>query len=324
MKGKFFLLLLFFLFIGFAAILLFWWKWAISPVDSKRTSELKEVFVINRGESTDQIVRRLYFEDLIRSPLAFKLFLKKENLAGRLQAGDFYLSPNMDARQITQVLAHGTLDVWVTIPEGLRSEEIFQIIKKENFDFDFYDWQRQTGDKEGFLFPDTYLFPKQASPSMVLKIMEDNFDQKVKALDEKVSKRDVILASLIEREAKYDEDRAIVGGILLKRLENEWPLEVDAVIQYAKANVECRVSSVECDNWWPQVSGKDLEIDSAYNSYKNKGLPPAPICNPGLSSIKAALFPKKSDFWFYLSDREGEMHYAKTIEEHEENIEKYL
>jgi len=106
-----------------------------------------------------------------------------------------------------------------------------------------------------------------------------------------------------------------VAGILIKRGENDWPLQIDATVQYILGKK---------GNWWPQINGGDLKIDSLYNTYKNKGLPPGPICNPGLASIKAVLYPQKTDFWFYLSDKTGKMHYAKTNEEHNNNIRKYL
>ena len=131
-----------------------------------------------------------------------------------------------------------------------------------------------------------------------------------------LNKKEVLtLASLIEREAKHNEDRAIVAGILIKRGENDWPLQIDATVQYVLGRER---------NWWPQVTKRDLNTNSPYNTYKNKGLPPGPICNPGLASIKAVLYPKKTDFWFYLSDKTGKMHYARTNGEHNANIRKYL
>jgi UPF0755 protein len=123
------------------------------------------------------------------------------------------------------------------------------------------------------------------------------------------------MASIIERETKTNEERPVVAGILWKRLENDWPLQVDATLQYAIANSE---------TWWPILTKEDLEINSSYNSYKFTVLPPTPIASPGLSSIKASANPQDSDYWFYIHDPEAQIHYAETIEEHNNNIRKYL
>ena len=130
------------------------------------------------------------------------------------------------------------------------------------------------------------------------------------------------MASLVEREAKHDDDRPVIAGIMLKRLKADWPLQIDATLQYALANLRC-IAKSSCD-WWIVPTAADKKINSAYNTYLNNGLPPAPICNPGLSSIKAVVNPQTNNYWFYISDSKGQMHYAKTIEEHNENIAKYL
>jgi UPF0755 protein len=133
------------------------------------------------------------------------------------------------------------------------------------------------------------------------------------------------LASLVEREARREEDRPIVAGILLKRWQNNWALQADATIQYEAGSKNCGIGlkGEKCD-WWEPVKKTDLGIDSPYNTYKYKGLPPTPICNPGLASIKAVIYPKETDYWFYLSDTSGKIHYARTVEEHNENIRQYL
>lgn len=133
----------------------------------------------------------------------------------------------------------------------------------------------------------------------------------------------ITLASIVERETKTDEERPLVAGILIKRLKDGWPLQVDASVQYAVATKNCKVFGAEC-KWWPILSKEDMSINSPFNSYKFKGLPPHPIANPGLSSIKAVIYPKESDYWFYLHDKSGKIYFAKTTEEHKENIRKYL
>ena len=115
----------------------------------------------------------------------------------------------------------------------------------------------------------------------------------------------------------------MVAGILLKRLKADWPLQVDATLQYALANFRCSQIKTDC-NWWLIPTAADKKTDSLYNTYKYKGLPPTPICNPGLVSIEAVVYPQDSDYWFYLSDKKGQMYYARTVEEHNSNIQKYL
>lgn len=320
MKKKLFLLSIsvFFLIFGW-----FYYKEGLMPVNKKDAST--KIFVVQRGESLNSIVKRLYKEDLIRSRLIFFLLVKKMGIEKKIQAGDFRLSPSMSAEEIAKTLTHGTLDIWVTIIEGLRKEEIANIIAK-NFDIPEIEFIKYA--KEGYLFPDTYLIPKKADANMIIKIMTDNFHKKFnQSLKEKAKKRlnldeeqVLILASLVEREAKFNQDRKEVASILLKRLRNDWPLQVDATVQYALG-----YQSQERTWWKKNLTTEDLEIDSPYNTYKILGLPPTPICNPGLASIIAVIeADPDTRYWFYLSDKTGRMHYAKTLEEHNNNIKKYL
>lgn len=306
-----------------------WWNKQTSPVDPENKET--QVFVIPLGWGIDKIGERLKTEGLIKNILAFKLMVIKEGIAQELQAGDFRLSSAMNLFEIAQTLTHGTLDVWAMIPEGLRREEIsgrlIDSFAEYGMEFDGASFLAQTNDLEGFLFPDTYLISKDASPQEIGEILKNNFEEKYASLTVNTNltkKQTVILASLIEREAKHDQDRPVVAGILIKRLRKGWPLQVDASIQYAKANISCQASDLKC-NWWPKPTAEDLkETESLYNTYENKGLPPTPICNPGLASLKAALDPEDSEYWFYLSDNSGNIHYAKNLEEHQENIAQYL
>jgi len=298
------------------------YKQGIKPVD-KNSKETK-IFVIQKGESLKSIIDNLYRQNLIRNRLAFYLLIKKLGFEKKIQAGDFRLSPAMDAETIAKTLTKGTLDIWVTIIEGLRKEEIAQIIN-QNFSIPESEFLKYA--KEGYLFPDTYLIPKEATAEAIVKILVHNFyrrfnnDLRQKAKDKNLTEEEVVtIASLVEREAKYEEDRIKVASIILKRLKNDWPLQVDATIQYALGY------QPQEKTWWKKyLTKKDLEVDSPYNTYKNKGLPPTPICNPGLASIKAVIdASENTPYWYYLSDKTGRMHYAKTLKEHNENIKKYL
>lgn len=286
------------------------------------SSDTKTVdFMINKGASVSQIGKNLEKAGFIKSGVAFKFFVQVTNSQNKIQAGEFQLSPNLSLPQLVNELKKGPKEIWVTIPEGLRREEIAlkfanSLNKDQKFIEDFMDL---TESKEGYLFPDTYLFPKTATATQIANKLESTFEAKVK----NVTKEQIIMASLLERETFADSEKPIVAGILFKRLDNDWPLQVDATLQYAVANAKCQMLNAKC-NYWEQITTNDKEIDSPFNTYKNLGLPPSPICNPGLSTIEAAINPQISDYWYYIHDSDGEIHFAKTLEEHNYNIAKYL
>jgi len=314
------LIILFLIFIMLAGALL-WYKEGTLPVNSKDKSS--KIFVIKRGDTVTEIAKNLEKEDLIRSRVVFYFVVKQLGIDNKIQAGDFRLSPSMNLYEIAQALTKGTLDVWVTIIEGLRKEEIAQIFSRE---LNIPESEFLKYAKEGYLFPDTYLIPKEASAGAVISILTENFDKKYDEklrnlarkkglLDEEV----IIIASLVEREAKFAEDRPLVASVILNRLKNNMKLDIDATVQYALGY------QPDLKSWWKRnLTREDLEIDSPYNTYKNIGLPPTPICNPGLSAIKAVIEAPQTDYLFYLSDKNGKIHFARTLEEHNENIKKYL
>jgi len=179
------------------------------------------------------------------------------------------------------------------------------------------------------LFPSTYLFSKDVSAQKVVDKLILTFDEEYGKVPDAIQnglnkKQTVILASLIERETRGDEEKPVVAGIIIKRLENEWPLQIDASVQYAVGTKKAKTEDMSRIKYWETLTRDDLDIDSEYNVYKYKGLPPGPICNPGLSSLKAAATPSKSSYWFYIHDNKGQIHYAATEEEHTANVRKYL
>ena len=315
----------FLVFIG----LFFWWRWVTGPLD--RSSQAAQIFVIPPGQGIDTIAKRLKTAGLIRSASAFKITVVKNSIASRIQAGDFRLRPSMDLETIAQELTHGTLDVWVTLLEGWRREEIAHKLEQEfvarDAEFNPVAFLESTRGQEGYLFPDTYLLPRDASATAIAAIIRGTFDKKVDLSQNQsglTSKQVIIIASIIEREVRTDQDRPLIAGILIKRLQNDWPLQADATVQYAIGTKDCRQRTGECDWWKASLTKADLTINSPYNTYQNQGLPPAPIANPGLASINAALTPQSSDSWFYLSDLKGQIHYAQNIEGHNANIRTYL
>jgi len=313
--------------------ILVWWKKSSGPV----SSDFSEVrLIIPKGYSVTQVARKLEERGLIKNILAFKVYVQVKGKSREIKAGEYDLKKNLTLKEITEVLLRGPSEVWITVPEGLRREEIAlkftDGLEKMGDEREFFlsEFLSLTKTKEGYLFPDTYLFSRNVSAGKVVAAMLRNFEKRIAELDKDISssKYDInqilTMASLVEREVLFDDERLVVAGILLKRLESDWPLQVDAAVQYAVASSRCNVMSANCKNWWPILIGKDIKINSQYNTYKYKGLPPAPISNPGILSIKAVLYSKETDYWYYLHDKDGKIHYAKTLEGHNLNIRKYL
>jgi len=288
------------------------------------TSDESIIFVVDPGENLDSIINNLSKANLIRNRLAFYIVVKQLGIEREIQAGDFKLSPSMNAYEIADELTHGTIDVWVTVPEGLRKEEIAEIMSKK---FDISETEFNTLAEEGYLFPDTYLIPKNPTAAQIIDLMKSTFEAKyTKDLRSKAhangltDKEVLILASIVEREAKFDQDRTQVASVLLRRYRENYPLQVDATIQYALGY------QPDENRWWKSsLTFEDLKNTSKYNTYKNIGLPPRPISNPGIASIRAVVnADENTPYRFYLSEPNGTTHFSKTYEEHQRNIEKYL
>lgn len=296
------------LLIGASAL---WWLDGTSPVDPQDNAPV--IFVVEKGEGARAIATNLAEERVIRSPIVFFLLVKAMGIERNLQAGDFRLYRTMTTQDVAKELTHGFLDVWVTTLEGWRVEEIANRLVK---DLDIPEAEFLKVAQEGYMFPDTYLIPRDASASAIAKIFLDTFEEKV---PEGVSEDVVTLASIVEREGRTDEDRPIIAGILRKRLDAGWPLQADATLQYALG-----YQSNEKSWWKKSLTSQDKKIRSPYNTYLNPGLPPGPIANPGLSAIRAVLTPEETEYWYYLHDPDGGVHYGRTLEEHEANIDRFL
>ena len=298
-----------------------WWADGILPVDPSDTSPV--TFVISQGEGVRDIAGNLAGSRLIRSSTGFFVLVKLLGLERDLQAGDYRLNRSMDAKAIAQELTHGIVDLWVTTLEGWRVEEIANKLAKE-LDIPGSEFLKYA--REGYMFPDTYLVPRDATAAAIAKLFLDTFESKVTPEMRADAKKSgltvgevVILASIVEREGKTNDDRPQIAGILRKRLDADWPLQTDATLQYALGYQAFEKS------WWKKsLSAVDKKIRSPFNTYIYPGLPPAPIANPGLSSIRAVIYPQDSPYWYYLHDREGRVHFATTNEEHEKNIATYL
>lgn len=310
-----------------------WWQSASKPVSSDETTQS---FIIPKGATASAIGTKLVEQGLAKNALAFKFYVQLTGNADEIKAGQFTLAPNLSLVQLVAKLTKGPIGVWVTIPEGLRREELADIyiaaFGLTGTDADEFRAQLNslTANSEGKLFPDTYLFPREATPGLVVNKMLDTFNAKV---DEKMladirssgySLEEILtLASIIERETITNDERPVVAGILYNRLRIGMALQTDATVQYFLGTARCRAVVGECEWWQPPLRG-DLTLASPYNTYTNVGLPPAPIASPGISSIKAAVYPADTPYFYYLHDKDGGIHYATTLEQHNSNVTNYI
>ncbi|NOY35899.1 MAG: endolytic transglycosylase MltG [bacterium] len=267
---------------------------------------------VKEGSALSQIGSRLEADNIIKSDTSFVVFVKMFGLERAIKSGDYFFEkPNSLFRVIRRLVAADfeIKPMKVTVPEGATLSDIADIFAAAGFEnFDKEEFLAITAGKEGRLFPDTYFFLPTATARQVAEAMKRNFKKRVGDIENNV----LVMASLIEKEIAHRGDRRIVSGILWKRISVGMPLQVDAVFPYIKGKNNGRVTF------------SDLKIKSPYNTYLNKGLPPAPIANPGLDAIDAARHPEKSPYWFYLSGRDGVTHFSKTFEEHKRNRAKYL
>jgi len=312
--------ILLFLFILISISFYLFYEEGSLPVN--KLSKETKTFIIKSGEPLDTITNNLASDGLIRNKIVFYLVVKKLGLERKIQAGEFKISENMNAEQVANNLTHGSIDTSITLIEGMRKEEMAQIISKT---LDIPEIEIMSKAKEGYIFPDTYQVPKNASSDVVLTIIKNNQKfvkafQNIKKQTKLTEKQALILASLVEREARQPSTREKIAGIILKRYLADWPLDLDASLQYILGYQTNEKS------WWKKsVTDEDKNIDSPFNTYKNKGLPPEPVCSPSLSSLEAVINADPSTpYWFYLTDNNGVMHYAVTLEEHEANVQKYL
>ena len=304
-------------FLTLFAVVFIYIKTLFTPVSTNSESV---DFLVTKGSSVAQIGNNLEKSKLIKSAILFKFYVQITNSTNKIQAGEFQLSPNLSLTQILNELKKGPKEIWVTIPEGLRKEEVaLKFASSLGKDTEFIkEFLIISQGKEGYLFPDTYLFPKTATATQIINKMTSTFDKKISD----VTFEQVIMASMLERETFSDSEKPLVAGVLYKRLKNDWPLQVDATLQYAKDSQSCK-NNLNCDFWKP-IYSEDKTINSPFNTYKNLGLPPSPIASAGLSSLKAAVAPEESEYWYYIHDNDGKIHFARTLEEHNANISKYL
>ncbi len=297
---------------------------------------------IQNGASTTQIAQILKDKSLINSTTFFKIHARLTGADRTVKSGRYSIEPNLTPAQILTFLTAPTSgEISITIPEGYTLFEIDEKLADNGFinEGDFtslalnpsaelraaYDFIPKDASLEGFLFPDTYLVFAQGFTSQeLIEKMLNNFKKRVIDSDIYTAKGEhslseiVSMAAILEKEIRLQEDLPIASGLLWKRINEGWPLQVDASVLYER---ELKAKSAMVSR---KLSLGDLKKDSPYNTYTRLGLPPGPIGNPGLANIKAAMNPEASEFWFYLTDANGKARFAKTNAEHEQNKVKYL
>jgi len=273
-------------------------------------------FVIPLDENIQITIQRLKKENLIKNEKIASFFLLK------IEPGAYQLNKNFWLFQTANILLYHPYQKWIILRPGLRKEQIAEILA-DKFNWDvLVEKEFLDNAPEGYLFPDTYLLNVDYSGKEFAQKLINNFNEKFDAqLQKDLLTQDIRndtaikIASLIERESGSLEDKAIISGIIWNRLNDDMKLQIDAATQYV---IGTR------GNWWPKVKPQDHKTESFYNTYIHKGLPPGPIANPSLDSIRAAVYPAKTDCFYYLHDAGKQIHCAKTYEGHLENINNYL
>ncbi len=291
-----------------------------SPVSNQ---DNHQAFVINKGDSFNLITNRLKQSGFIKNETVFKINAYLLGLHSKLRAGTFNLSSNMNNADLIRLLTTGgSNDNWIQLLEGWRNEEIAAYLDENSF-YSGKSFLFLTEGKQGYIFPDTYSIPKDKDVQFFIDKTLTNFDQKYQQASQNsssaLSQSEIItLASLLEREANNLEAKKMVAGVIYNRLSINMALQIDATVQYALDSLN------PPKKYWQPISKANLSINHPYNTYQNPGLPPGPICNPSYNAILAALNPTNSDFIYYITGTDGQMYYAKTLDEHNQNIAKYL
>lgn len=285
------------------------------------TSDSKVEIKITQGQSTAEIADKLQGAGLIKSSWSFQLYFKFKKLT--IKVGDYLLPENLNEIKLAGILARGEHQVIrITIPEGWRREQIAAYLA-EHAKIDLDEFMLKTKDLEGKLFPDTYDLTDQPTADEVIKKMTNDYDNRTSGLT--VSDSALIIASIVEREAANDADRANVAGVFINRQKIDMKYESDVTVQYQKDTNNYPSTGLLDFKFWKALSpGDNKKINGPYNTYLNSGLPPTPICNPGLKSIEATLTPAKHDFFYFIYGTDGKLYLAKTQAEQNANIAKHL
>jgi len=308
----------------------------LSPVSSRGNARDVTLEVPARATAA-QVGKILKQHGLIRSSLAFRCYARWKGLDSRIKTGEYRLSTGFSTPELLQELVKGQPALQsFTVPEGYTTaqvadllaskglvdrEEFFSAVAGEDFPYSFLRGL-PGGDRrlEGYLFPDTYKATEDSGEVLIINIMLERFEKEMKDLNyaDRVEKmgltlhQAVTIASMVEREAKKDEERPVIAGVIYNRMSRGMPLQIDATVQYALGGTKSKIYH------------KDLEVDSPYNTYKINGLPPGPIAMPGRASLLAAVNPARTNYLYYVAKPDGAHAFAATLAEHLVNQERYL
>lgn len=306
------------LLVALGVVCMMLWYWLFLPPFFFPSGEL---ITIDRDVPLVAIARELEEKNIIHSSLLFVAAARAFGYEDQMQAGKYLFSKPFGTLTVLYRIAHGISGippVRLSFGEGVTIREISELLEEELIEFDKETFDREARELEGYMFPDTYIFLPGETPEEIILKFYNNFENQLESIQSDIDEfgkpfPDILtMASIIEREARTLEEKRMIAGILWQRMDIGMALQVDAVFGYIK--------SIQTYN----PSFADLKIDSPYNTYLNKGLPPGPISNPGLESIYATVTPTESPYLYYLTGQDGLMHYATTFEEHKQNRALYL
>jgi UPF0755 protein len=295
-------------------------------------------FIVKKGEGVKEIAAALENEKLIRSAFWFETYVWLKKQSANLQAGEYSISKSFSAADIVSLMTGGKVvsnETQITFPEGFALLQIKERLQEKGFNVDdqlngkkagdfqlqykFLNGVPENADLEGFLFPDTYRFHKDAKAEDIIKKFLDNFDKKLTPdMRQKISVQDknlynvIILASIVQQEAIGEQEMPLIAGVFANRLQIGMALQSDATVNYVTGKKD------------RQPTWGDTKVQSPYNTYLYKGLPPGPICNPGVAAIEAAISPQSTDYLYFLHPLDNPTVFSKTLDEHNRNKVKWL
>ena len=296
--------------------------------------EPKQLVVVKAGMTTDELTEVLFSENLITSPLAFRIQARALRLGDKLKVGEYEIKPGMSNSKIIKMLKEGRVRFLVlTIPEGYTVEQIATKIEKEGFgkaeeikklakDYEPYPYMQTNNPDviykaEGFLYPSTYHISFGISESDILRLLVNEFDEqltpaiRMAITAQNMTIRDAVnMAAMVEKEAVFADEKPLIAGVFRKRLAIGMPIQSDTTIQYILGTQK------------PEITIADTKIESPYNTYLHQGMPPGPIASPSISTIEAVLNATDTELLYFVADLEGRHHFTKTYEEHLQEIDR--
>jgi len=311
--------------------------WYLDPTPRADASSKPVTVVVRPGEGWNDLTDRLHRLGIVRRPLIFKALVVLSGERGHLLPGRYLVKKGTSARDLIATFTDASNQSKITIPEGFRLGQIEDRMLQLGLTTP-QQWQEAINNPpkspllaskpkgvsiEGYIFPDTYIFTEENAAQQLVREGIANMQKHLSKDIIQGFKRQgltinegLTLASIVEREAQVPSERPIIASVYLNRLRKGMPLQADPTVQYAVGRR---------GEWWKSpLTRQDLKSDSPYNTYVHKGLPPGPICSPGLPSIKAVAYPAHTDYLYFVAKGDGSHAFAKTLQEHEQNIQRYL